>query len=485
MELIPGTAWPARTESDSPSDQSDSQASFLFIDYQDESTQAYAVAKRKQAFLKKQHYRFKRQERLQKLKASIEPLPSHPRVASWDRALQPGALDPFSSFADYMTDNMCFYFHYYRTHCALSIYPFAATEIATRWLQQGVGNSALLHILLSTSATHRLYRGALVQMHPIVQKSHRDSLKFRAITLKQLQSLVQSQADALLESTLFTIAHLICVEAADANLEAAECHLSGLLRMVDLKGGLDALSWETVSMIYSADIMSGLIRKSGPVFPITVRWRTEVLGTLDIAYPKGGTTEPSLVGCSFFDSPWSKALPPSLLTTIRLFRRITHCLSTKGPAEVRVLDEWVGYAIHRSLSLVHDCIACEMHECLRLSVLLFSVVQIRTFGSMPCIDSLVITFRNRLRTELPLLHRMAPDLSFWMLFTGGMASQGRSSRAWFMAHLAEIAEQLSLKEWDTVLPLLKRFLFIAQRDDTHPEALWDDVKRQQALEHDA
>ncbi|RAL03138.1 uncharacterized protein BO80DRAFT_350124 [Aspergillus ibericus CBS 121593] len=485
MELYLGTAWPAHAESDAPSDRPDSQGAFLFIDYQDESSQAHAVAKRKQAFLKRRHFRSKKQERLQKLKASIEPLPSHPRIGSWDQALQSGGLDPFSSFADSMTDNMCFYFHYYRTQCAQSIYPFAASRIGVWWLQQAIGQPALLHILLSTSATHREFRGSLAQMRPVVQKAQRDSLKFRAITIKHIQNMVQSPNEPLLESALLLIAHLICVEAADANLEAVECHLSGLIKMVDLRGGIDMLSRETVSMIYSADIMSGVLRISAPVFPMSVTWKTAVLGNLDVHHPKSGVSEPSLVGGRFFDSPWSTYVHPALRTAIRLFRRITHCLSTKGAAEVPALDEWVGYAIHRVLSLIHDCIASDLNECLRLSVLLYAVVQIRTFGGLPGISSLVIALRNRLRTGLPLAQCIAPDLSFWMLFMGGMASKEPVSRAWYVAHLAEVAEQLSLNGWDTVVPLLKGFLFMSQSDNTHPEALWDDVKKQQALEHDA
>ena len=112
MDRNPEASWPSPVSPGSPSDQSETQETFLFIDYQDESSQAHAVAKRKQAFLKRQHYRSKREKRLQKLKASIPALPTYPPIWSWDRAMRAGGLDPFASFADSMTESMCYYFHY-------------------------------------------------------------------------------------------------------------------------------------------------------------------------------------------------------------------------------------------------------------------------------------------------------------------------------------------------------------------------------------
>lgn len=235
----------------------------------------------------------------------------------------------------------------------------------------------------------------------------------------------------------------------------------------------------------SADFMSAALKISTPVFPMSVRWKSEVLGSSDIFPTMNDAAEPSMVGGRFFDSLWSKALHPTLRTIVRLFRRITHCLSTMGAAEIPVLNEWLAYAIHQLLSIAHDCMASDLHECLRLSVLVYSMVEIKTFGGLPYMSSVVTALRSRLRTGLPQIQRIAPDLSFWMLFVGGMASKGRASRAWFVAHLAEVAEQLSLKEWDTALALLEGFLFIYQPACPQPEALWNEVKRQQALELDA
>lgn len=103
-----------------------------------------------------------------------------------------------------------------RTQCSRSIYPFGATDMGALWLQQAIGQPALLHIILSTSAIHRAGRGSLAQTSPTAQKAQRDSLKFRAITLKQLQNMVQSPTEALLESTLLIVTHLLCVEVGTA-----------------------------------------------------------------------------------------------------------------------------------------------------------------------------------------------------------------------------------------------------------------------------
>ncbi|GLB08470.1 hypothetical protein AtubIFM57258_004359 [Aspergillus tubingensis] len=63
--------------SDSHHDEPQRQpASFLFVDYQDQASQGPTLAKKKQAFIKKMHHQSKKEQRLQKLKASIGPLPT-------------------------------------------------------------------------------------------------------------------------------------------------------------------------------------------------------------------------------------------------------------------------------------------------------------------------------------------------------------------------------------------------------------------------
>jgi hypothetical protein len=82
---------------------------------------------------------------------------------------------------------------------------------------------------------------------------------------------------------------------------------------------------------------------------------------------------------------------------------------------------------------------------------------------------------------LTFLTHIAPDLLFWILFIGGLASQGYSSHAWFVHHLAGVARDLGLKEWTShVRPMLAQFFYtdrVSQggKAETVGEDLWSEV----------
>jgi hypothetical protein len=69
----------------------------------------------------------------------------------------------------------------------------------------------------------------------------------------------------------------------------------------------------------------------------------------------------------------------------------------------------------------------------------------------------------------------APDLLFWILLLGGMASRGHRSHPWFVFQLAEVAHSLALKEWLDVRALLGEFFYTDQPGGTAGEDLWNEV----------
>ncbi|PYH98081.1 hypothetical protein BO71DRAFT_480626 [Aspergillus ellipticus CBS 707.79] len=495
--LRPKKASTAASSASTPS-------TFLFVDYQDQSSQSHAVAQRKQAFLKRKHHRSRKEERLRSLKASIGPLPTQTpgptrtaangdtqgapaagrivaRAWSLDRPLWSGTPDPFSSLATTMTADMDLYFNHYQAHCSRSIWPFGATALSIWWWQQAWGQPALLHILLSTSAIHRAGRG-LIDRSPSRsdRKAVQDSLHFRTVTIRKLQSLVQDPTAAFLESTAVTIAHLICVEAADANLNAVDWHLNGLAKIINSVGGLDAWNHATISIFYCADFMRGALKGCPPAFPMSVIWRGEVLDSLNILDSKRQSVMSSSIGSHFFDSLWSKKLHPSLRSIIRLLRVIVY-YQQGSQKETPVLNDILLYAGHLILSAFHECSASDSQESLRLCLLLYAMVCVWTFQGLACVIFIVDALRHRLKRALPLLRRVAPQLSLWMLFMGGLASTDLTSDAWFVARLAEVAEQLSVGGWDKALPVLDGF-FVRRPIDRRMMNLWNEVQRQQVLQ---
>ncbi|GLB08469.1 hypothetical protein AtubIFM57258_004358 [Aspergillus tubingensis] len=352
------------------------------------------------------------------------------------------------------------------------------------WWQQSIEQPALLYIILATSASHRAGRGLIAQAPKAARDSYRDSLEYRLMTLTGLQSMMQipGTSTSLLRSMAVIIAHMICVEAADTNLEAVDSHVRGLIKIVHLVGGLDTFSDADAPIIYSANFMSAAARGSAPPLPITMAWKARVLESLYSLTATDDALHASSIGFRFFNSPWSQEILLSLRSIIKLFRKTTHYMCTTGPLEeAPVLNDWLVYTAQQLLLIAPDCISSDLQECLRLSVLLFAAVQVWGFQGLLFLNQPVLAFHCRLETAFLSIHRMAPDLAFWMLFTGGIAAMGHPSRGWLVNRLAEVAGQLSLTTWDSARTLLEQFLFFSRPTDTRAEILWREVERQEAL----
>jgi hypothetical protein len=79
-------------------------------------------------------------------------------------------------------------------------------------------------------------------------------------------------------------------------------------------------------------------------------------------------------------------------------------------------------------------------------------------------------------TVLHHLTTTAPDLLFWILFVGGMASQSYTSYPWFVEQLALSVRSLGLWEWEQARKVLGGFFWCDQAGlKRAEEVLWRDV----------
>ncbi|GAA90194.1 similar to An09g01620 [Aspergillus luchuensis IFO 4308] len=454
MDTNAGTACSVLGPPEFPNHRSDSRhdeprrqpAGFLFVDYQDQASHGSTLAKKKQAFIKKVYHQ-----------SPTFPIEQYGGSSSFDRALRPAGIDPFASLCVPAKTSVDFYFDHYRTECSWSIYPFGATGVSVWWWQQSIEQPALLYIILATSASHRAGRGLIAQAPKAARDSYRDSLEYRQKTLTGLQSMMQipGTSTSLLRSMAVIIAHMICVEAADTNLEAVDGHVRWMIKIVHLVGGLDTFSDVDAPIIYSANFMRAAARGSAPPLPITMAWKARVLESLYSLTATDDVLHASSIGFRFFNSPWSQAILPSLRSIIKLFRKTSHYMCNTGPVEeAPVLNDWLVYTAQQLLLIAPVCMPSNLQECLRLSVLLFAAVQVWGFQGLLFLNQPVLAFHCRLETALLSIQRMAPDLAFWMLFTGGIAAMGHYSRGWFVDRLASVAGQLCLTTWDSARTLM-------------------------------
>ncbi|KAF7136989.1 hypothetical protein CNMCM5793_006740 [Aspergillus hiratsukae] len=512
----------AETEA-SPRRRRQPRPTFLFIDSQVDNPQNPSVSKQKQAFLLRNYHRKKKQASIERLKSSKPSKPS-PRVVdsenrdfsrayAWDAIteenegrqsdrpqgtfnqvtkvsemwslkayLSQGFVDPFSASAVQMSNSMNLYFHHFRIHTIASCYPLDSTRMSIWWWQRAISQPALLQALLFLTAGHH---ATLESNNGVsstaIEKSIKDSLHLRGNTLKTLNNILQDPMKAVAESTTLIVASLVAIEAVDANFNALHAHMKGLKRLIHLLGGLDALDHMTLSKIYQSDVKSAALRNSRPMFPMSARWRSEILqeSTLFRSTEHLQVSKSlEILGNRFFAAPWYSRFDSSLKSFVQVLRRLIIYLETaqQQPSIVLPTDNDLFLVFeHQLLSTVYESGATLLQEPLRLSMLIYLNVRIWHFQAFPFMQFMVEALRRSLVPAYGHAQSTASDLLFWILFIGGMASQGYKCHPWFVSRLTEVARRLDLVEWEKARETLGGFFYTDQPGERGAENLWNEV----------
>ncbi|KAL4883496.1 hypothetical protein BJY04DRAFT_26343 [Aspergillus karnatakaensis] len=497
----------------SKSSSANKPTTFLFIDAQEDHAQNTTLRKQKQAFLLKNYNRKKKQAAIQRLKTPVgapinrlrignaslndesaedDPTPATAdtlRSEMWSLKayLSQGYVDPFSSSAVTMSDSMNLYFHHFRIHTIAACYPLDATRMSIWWWQKAITQPALLQALLFLTAGHQatLESRSGISMRTI-QRSMRDSLQLRGSTLKNLNDIMQDPLKAVAESTTLVVASLVAIEAVDANFEALEAHMKGLKRLIHLMGGLDNLDHMTLSKIYQSDVKSAALNNARPTFPISARWRSEILQDSAIFQTTNGNLDIpqhlSSLGASFSaSSAWYSSLDQTMQTFLSVFRRLIlyYEIAQLRPSVVMETDNDLFLVFeHELLSLRHRYYpsAEDIHEPLRLSLLIYVNLRIWHFQRFPFMQYMVEALKQSLEISLAHLTTSAADLLFWMMFIGGLASQGYATHRWFVNHLRRVTSELGLEEWGDARKVLEGFFYTEQATERKAEEdLWNEV----------
>ncbi|KAJ0415649.1 hypothetical protein BJY00DRAFT_317587 [Aspergillus carlsbadensis] len=296
---------------------------------------------------------------------------------------------------------------------------------------------------------------------------------------------------AVAESTTLVVASLVAMEAVGANFVALEAHQQGLKRLIPLCGDLDAFDHFTLSKVYQSDVKSAALRNTRPIFTISRKWRNEIL---PLRTKKGLSLPKSLsrLGGSFFSLPWSSQLDPTMTAFLRVAQRlILHYETAQIHPEIIQSTDNDPFLIfeHQLLSTsysnaedgdqdnglygadssTHGLCSSKrsssiLNEPLRLTLIMYLNFRVWHFQCFPFMNHMVSNLKRTLHPIYSELQATAPTLLFWILFIGGMASQGYRSHGWFVNGLIGLVKpgQLDLREWDEPKAILEGFFYTRQ-----------------------
>ncbi|KAL2810611.1 hypothetical protein BJX63DRAFT_310060 [Aspergillus granulosus] len=490
-----------------PTDQRD----FMFVGFQSDGSQAVAFGRRERIFVHKRFHQKRKQASIDRLRSRV---PSNP-VLQDDKERQEAAADakkstliqvrrkrvsltacpsqrfgdPFSACAMPMTGKLWMYLHDFRVHIISGAYPFDASQMQVWWAQHAINSPAVLQICACRAAEHKALLGYNQGCSSdVIQKSIKDSIYFRLKVIKTLNDLLQDPVKPATEATVLIVSAIMGNESFGANFEALRAHTTGLRTLVSMIGGLDSLDHMMLSTIYQGALMLAALQNTKPIFPMLAKFRDAVQHEPQIFHNKEIKYECTIpaalasLGTRFTTAPWHTDINPTLMCLIESFRRlIWHFeIGTLFPNVVAPTDNDLFVIIQHDLLSTHYTSKAlkspSMNEPLRQCLLIYLYIRASSFQDLPIMRCMVENLRQSLAIPaLPHFYATAPDLLFWILFIGGMASQGYNSHSWFVSHLADVAGGLGLEEWAQVRALLGRFFYTDRAGNTAAEDLWSEV----------
>ncbi|KAL3481542.1 hypothetical protein BJX99DRAFT_243560 [Aspergillus californicus] len=482
----------------------------MFVPVKPNEPQAAKVRKQAKAFLSNNHYKRKTQASIERLKP--EPFPTRisqnkdtqqavdahsGTLIQVTRQTRPSLTtypsqhygNPFSSASMTMTATLSMYLHHYRVHVITSSYRSDAARGQNWWLQKVISSPALLQTCAFMAAGHKASLEASQGVSSqIIQKSVKDSIYYRIKSIQALNEALQDPVTAAAESTVLLVNALVTMEALNADFQALQPHIEGLITLIALMGGINTFDHSMLSALYQANIFVAALYNSTPLLPMLDSYSHKVLQESnlfeeDIQYACEVPTAIAYLGARFSkaNAPWYEELHSTMKSLLEMFRRlIQHLeLGTLFPTLIPPTDNDLFVIIqHHMLSLNYKPNTYTLNEPLRLSLLLYLYIRVVRFGNLPLVNQIVEHLKQSLGSPIAFTYFqvIAPDLLFWILFMGGLASQGYSSHAWFVEHLVEVARGLGVEQWSRqARPLLGEFFYADQAGQSAGEDLWREV----------
>jgi hypothetical protein len=88
----------------------------------------------------------------------------------------------------------------------------------------------------------------------------------------------------------------------------------------------------------------------------------------------------------------------------------------------------------------------------------------------------VESLRQSLEVPYSHLQTETPELLFWILVLGSLASQGYRCHRWYINRLTEVTKRLGLSEWEEARAILGGFFYTDQTSEKMAEEnLWNEV----------
>ncbi|KAH7398042.1 hypothetical protein BKA64DRAFT_673420 [Cadophora sp. MPI-SDFR-AT-0126] len=355
------------------------------------------------------------------------------------------------------------------------------------WLALSLTDAALFNVVLAHyAANYRLVTGRGDPM---------EAISFIAASIRIINERMNWPDQRTSDGTIAAVAGMVLQEVKNGDEVAVKAHLSGLERMISLRGGLLKAKFPAAlqRMIAWAELYASSVLSTTPtILP-------HHSPALDIApYRFTETTS----GC--FDSSSSQPLfnrnivwDPIDTDIEQVFLDLHYLSSIVESDDPKVGEEidnmWYSdktYLVQRSLVYLYQHpqmshSKLDTLKCLAASIYVDSCLRGQKF-SAPAIGILVSKLKSELESflmsydlELVESSEEADQNLLWVCAFGGIAAYGWPDRNWFVEVFTSVCDRLEIEEWEHAKGKLRETLWNKKWEEPK-EALWRDIVARRA-----
>ncbi|KAJ5205837.1 Protein of unknown function DUF3468 [Penicillium cf. griseofulvum] len=379
-----------------------------------------------------------------------------------------GSLDPFDSYPQTRLprEHVQRLIYSFLHKIAFQYYPLdlnaTSNPFLISWWPLALGDPALFHVSLQTACLDE-------ELH--AQKGFQTSEILMADSVALLRRKVEYMSLAVQDGTMNSVITLATIEFGKGNIKVGEMHVNGLKRLVNMRGGINA------------------VRQTSPLTARMISW----VSMLIMGYPQFKTQDDFGIGDGIppipewqFDSPAHDDQLFDLsnvevdYAVSNVFNRLRNIFQRARiiPFPSTQLHDLTCFVIHRLLLSAPSTTISPpppMTESIRCGIILYMfIAQGPTYYSHAVIlNTIVSRFMEHLEhlSSTPCVY---DSLDVWFAAVGMVASAGTIHHRWFMKRAQDVAAFLQLGDFSDTLVHIKAVLWLEkpQSEDLF-RSYWD------------
>ncbi|XXG94328.1 hypothetical protein Hte_000582 [Hypoxylon texense] len=349
------------------------------------------------------------------------------------------------------------------------------------WLSMGLSDAASWHITLANAALYRTNPGGKKTEFTSCFEAMKWYTMSLASVTKRLADPVASDSEGL----VIAVTGFVCHDSSIGNFDRFRVHMEGLKRIVEKRGGLEALSNPFLRLMISwLDIAGATYLNAKPHFNVP----EGALRETDI-----GSNSPYLEQLL---ASWDANCPSlgDIMSAMKAVAAVANYINRRGEDSGFWTDDvtaarLLAPAFHEILSLEGRALPSDpedplysgtaAREAFRRAALVFlAAIKVRMGAGAFEMERHLDAFRQI--SQLPLVDwATVPELNLWAHVVGAMQEQEQEenspNRAWHVLTIVGIMETMGLRTGSQALDVARGIIWVDAIDKGKSEALGEEI----------